>query len=250
MQKENKNISLSEILQEARFPEILNKAKDPEAPIAKDTKIRAKLDAIDLESFLIKFSTMDFGVQGSRRTHETYLQINKRFSPKLWNTSKDLIKISNNVGALKAFLNSYFTQQHTNYYCSCESFKYSFSYMQNKSRSTLTDDKGNELQSQKESRPPVVRNAKQKGATCKHLLFLIQNIDTVFYDRILKLLQKELKKAQRMKKKGMKYKLKTIKAKEDDWVTIEGTYGDFDVDAWVQNILSNKTEDHEHIVDV
>lgn len=113
----------SELLNELFFSDILRRSKDKRAPIAKQFQIEAAFHDVDTSDFIVTFYTQDLGPQGSRQTHITQFQINKRLDPKRWITAQRLYLIRDNRPALTAFvLNGFVKHGHVNFYCSCECF--------------------------------------------------------------------------------------------------------------------------------
>jgi hypothetical protein len=158
---ENNNIKnkLKNILQEIKLKGLYDKGSVPDAPIARQYKIRARLDDIDVENMIITFKTQDFGLQGSRRTHSTQFQLHDQKSKDAWNKAQGLSKIQNNITALRAWMLGFLTKAEVRYFCSCENFLYAgFKFFATKNK--------DEMEGQKETRPPVKTNPKMKGVAC------------------------------------------------------------------------------------
>lgn len=224
--------SFTDIIEEIKFAQILQRGKDKRAPIAEEFDIDAQFVDIDLAELIFKFETKDLGPQGSGDIHDTWFQINKRKDPQRWEKGQNLQKIAKNPSALRAFIVAgFFTAGETNYWCSCDSFNFGgFKFLSTKEKNNFEDEV--------ESRHPVERNPQLYGISCKHVLGTAVYLDK-FYTQIVNNLQQQLQKAKTPTKTPGKKQPITKKKKEqtiDNWITLNVNINDINVKNWLKKM--------------
>ncbi len=232
----------SELLAEVKSAEIVTAAAraDDRGPVAKSFKIRARLKSIDVENLVITFDTQDYGIQGTRRIHETKLQVNERLSADLWRKGQQLWKLKNNISALKAyFINGFIVNGNANYHCGCESFGFGgFAYIATSKKSNFEDEA--------ETRRPNKTNPRMKGLGCKHLVGVCQNMNT-FKDAIVKMAQDAINKTKQSD--GTKKAFVKIPT-GSGWTVLDVDVDNFDPSKWTKDLASSDKNKKKIIINL